>query len=103
MAKLGETKERLTTLGRRQREIADKQAALANQDLEPEAVRHTVAQFTDIWDVLLKRERERIVRLLFKHVDYDGSSGQLKLTFSATGAAVLAADAVSLPQGPPHE
>ena len=95
MAKLAETQERLTTLERRQREVADRRAALDGQDVEPEAVRRALAQFTDLWDVLLTPERERVVRLLIDRVDYAGASGELKITFSATGARRLAADLAS--------
>jgi site-specific DNA recombinase len=95
MAKLTETQERLTTLERRHREVADRQAVLAAQDVDPEAVGRAVAQFTDLWEVLLTPERERVVRLLIDRVDYAGASGELKLTFSATGAKLLAAEVSS--------
>ena len=48
-----------------------------------------------MWGVLLSPERERIVRLLIDRIDYAGSSGELTIHFSPTGAKVLAADAVS--------
>ena len=95
MSKLSETQERLTTLERRQREIAERQVALDGQDVDPEAVRRALGQFTEIWDVLLTPERERIVRLLIDRVDYAGASRELKFTFSATGAKLLAADLAS--------
>jgi site-specific DNA recombinase len=92
MAKLAETQERFTTMERRQREVAGRQAALDNQDVDPADVGRALAQFTDIWEVLLSPERERVVRLLIDRVDYTGTSGELKITFSATGARHLAAD-----------
>jgi len=92
MAKLAETQERLTSMECRQREVADRREALAGQDVEPEAVRRALVRFTDIWDVLLSPERERIVRLLIDRIDYDGPTGQLTFTFSPLGVATLAAD-----------
>ncbi len=95
MAKLAETQERVTTMERRQREVADRRAALAEQEVDPVAVGRALAQFTDIWDVLLTPERERVVRLLIDRVDYDGANGELKISFSATGAKLLAAEIAS--------
>jgi len=89
MAKLAESQERLTTLERRQREIADRTEALDGQDVDPEAVGRALAQFMDLWAVLLSPERERVVRLLIDRVDYTGASGELKITFSPLGVATL--------------
>ena len=91
MAKLAETQERFTTLERRQRVVTERQVALAAQDVDPDAVRRALARFTDLWEVLLSPERERVVRLLIDRVDYNGATGQLKITFSATGATVFVA------------
>jgi site-specific DNA recombinase len=95
MAKLAESQERVVTLERRQRELVERQAALNDQDVDPHAVRTALAQFTDVWDVLLTPERERVVRLLIERIDYGGTTGELKITFSATGARLLAADSTS--------
>jgi site-specific DNA recombinase len=92
MAKLEETQERLTTLESRKREIEQRVAALAAHDVDPEAVGRALAQFSDVWDVLLTPERERVVRLLIERIDYDAPRGELKFTFSATGATLLAAE-----------
>jgi hypothetical protein len=48
MAKLAETQERITVLRCRQREVADRQSALAIQEVEPESVCRALAQFTDV-------------------------------------------------------
>jgi len=92
MAKLAESQERFVTMERRHREVAERLKAVALKAIEPEAIRRALTQFTDVWDVLLTPERERVVRLLIERIDYSGSSGELKLTFSATGARLLAAD-----------
>jgi hypothetical protein len=45
--------------------------------------------------VLLTPELERVVRLLIDRVDYHGTAGELKITFSATGAKLPAAELTS--------
>jgi hypothetical protein len=95
MAKLAETQERFTTLERRQEDIAARQTALDNQDVDPADVGRALAQFTDVWDVLLTPECERVVRLLIDRVDYHGTASELKITFSATGAKLFATEVVS--------
>jgi site-specific DNA recombinase len=91
LAKLSESQERLTLLESRGQEIERRVAALAAQDVDPDAVGLALAQFTELWDVLLAPERERVVRLLVERLDYDG--GNVKFHFSATGAQLLAAEA----------
>jgi site-specific DNA recombinase len=95
MAKLAETQERVTTLNRSQRQIVERMEALAGQDVDPEAVGRVLAQFTDLWDVLLTPERERIVRLLIERVDYDGAACELSFTFSRLGIETLVANVTS--------
>ena len=92
MAKLAETQDRITTSERRQREVADRMVALDRQDVDSVAVRRALVQFTDVWDVLLSPERERIVRLLFDRIDYDGKRGEIRFTFSSLGLSTLAAN-----------
>jgi hypothetical protein len=94
LAKVGEAQERLTTLQGRQREVAARLVALDGQDLDPVAVGRALAQFTDLWDVLLTPERERIIRLLIDRVAYHGVDGELTITFSSTGAKLLAVEIV---------
>jgi hypothetical protein len=93
MAKLAEVQERVINLESRQREIAARRSNLNNHDVDPAAVGHALAQFTHVWDVLLAPEKERVVRLLIEGIDYDG--GELKITFSTTGARLLTADLAS--------
>jgi hypothetical protein len=92
MAKLAETQERLTTSERRQREVADRLTALDGQNVDPAAVGRALARFTNLWDVLLAPERERVVRLLIDQIEYGGASGKLTITFSATGSKLFAAE-----------
>jgi site-specific DNA recombinase len=95
MVKLAATQERLATLERRQHEVTDRLVALDGQDVDPEALRSALAQFTELWEVLLTPERERIVRLLVDRVDYHRADGELRITFSSTGAKLLAGEFAS--------
>ncbi len=89
MARLAEAQERVVALERRQREIGDRRTILATQNVDPEAVGRALATFTDVWDVLLTPERERVVRLLIERIDYDGAAGVASIAFSATGANLI--------------
>jgi site-specific DNA recombinase len=100
MARLAETQERGMTLERRHREVEDRQRALDGQDVDPEVVGRALAQFTDVWGVLLTPERERVVRLLIERIDYAGTDRELKITFSATGARLLSADTATAESTP---
>jgi site-specific DNA recombinase len=95
MAKLADTHERVTTLDRRQGEVAERLVALDCQDVNPAAIGRALAQFTDLWDVLSSPERERIVRLLIDSVDYAGASGELRFNFSPLGVAMFVKDVKS--------
>jgi len=88
MAKLAEAQERIVGLERRQRELADQPE---NRAIDVDAVGRALHEFSELWAVLLAPERERVVRLLIEHLDYDGAT--VKFHFSATGAQLLAAEA----------
>jgi site-specific DNA recombinase len=89
MAKLAEVQERVVGLEQRQREIADRRLGLADQHVDPEAVQRALAQFTDVWDVLLSPERERVIHVLIDRVDFDGETEEISIAFSATGANLI--------------
>ncbi len=95
MAKLAEAQERVVALERRRREIGDQRTSLAAQDVDPEAVGRALAQFTDVWDVLLTPEKERVVQLLIERVDYSGATGIASIAFSATGANLFVTETAS--------
>ena len=65
---------------------------MEDQEVDPDAVGLALSQFTDIWDVLLTPERERVVRLLIERVNFSGASGTLQFVFSAAGARLLATE-----------
>ena len=54
--------------------------------------------FDPIWDVLLDRERYRIMHLLLERIVYDGEKGEIELQFHALGITRLAAEATMVGQ-----
>ena len=92
MAKLAESQGRAVELQRRNTEVAERRDALEAQDVAPEAVGRALAQFTELWGVLLSHERERVVRLLFEQIRYDAATRTLQLTFAPAGLSTLAAE-----------
>ncbi len=82
------TSSRLSSL---QRQLSD----LQDQKIDTEDLTTAVAQFDPIWDVLLPRERTRIARLLIQHVDFDGESGTMGITFQPSGIKALSAEATT--------
>ncbi len=82
------TSSRLSSL---QRQLAD----LQEQKIDTEDLAKAIAQFNPIWDVLLPRERIRIVRLLIQQVDFDGDSGIIGISFQPSGIKTLAAEATT--------
>ncbi len=66
---------------------------LQDQKIDTEDLTKAIAHFDPIWDVLLPRERSRIVRLLIQQVDFDGESGTLGITFQPSGIKTLMAEA----------
>ena len=51
-----------------------------------------------VWDLLLVPERFRILHLLLESVGYDGSTGELELSFYPLGITGLAAEAATIGQ-----
>lgn len=66
---------------------------LQDQKIDTEDLTTALSHFDPIWDVLLPRERTRIVRLLIQQVDFDGESGTLGITFQPSGIKTLMAEA----------
>jgi site-specific DNA recombinase len=69
-------------------------STLQEQEIDAQDLTTSIAQFDPIWDVLLPRERVRIVRLLIQQVDFDGESGTMGITFQPTGIKALMAETV---------
>jgi len=60
------------------------------QTLTREDVVHSLTGFEPIWESLTVREQSRIVQLIVKQVDYDGSTGRVTITFHPDGIKAIA-------------
>jgi site-specific DNA recombinase len=89
---LARAQERTTTIEARVAEVRAEDAGLAGQTVDAADVARALEAFDPIWDVLLTPERERVLRLLVDHVDYDGGTQQLTITWSLAGFGELVAE-----------
>jgi len=78
---------------RRCTEIREKLIALERETIDEADLRSAVAAFDPIWDVLIPRERERIVRLLVEAVWWDRAKDTVKIRFRPAGIRTLAEEA----------
>lgn len=76
--------------------LQHKLSDLQDQKIDTDDLTTAIAHFDPIWDVLLPRERIRIVRLLVRQVDFDGESGTLGITFQPTGIKSLVVEATTV-------
>ena len=56
----------------------------------PVDVASALTGFEPIWESLTVREQSRIVQLIIKQVDYDGSTGRVTITFHPDGIKSIA-------------
>jgi hypothetical protein len=75
----------LESTGSRLGSLQQQLAGQRDQEIDTEDLVTAVSHFEPIWDVLLPRERARIVRLLIRQVDFDGES-TMGITFQPSGA-----------------
>jgi site-specific DNA recombinase len=73
-------------------ELRRQHSTLQTQKIDTADLTTAVGQFDPVWDVLLPRERVRIVRLLIQQVDFDGGTGTMGITFQPSGIKALVAE-----------
>ena len=79
---LSQLEESVAIIDRRLGEIDREVAAIEKSSIDPEHVAATLAEFTDLWDVLYLQERTRIVHLLVESVSFKGDT-DIQIVFSA--------------------
>lgn len=89
-ARLAEVDEHLCRLQERHDEVAEQLAAIATEPVDDAAVREALAQFEELWDELVPRERARVLRLLIAEVRYDAEAGEVTIEFRNNGIRALA-------------
>jgi site-specific DNA recombinase len=88
--RLAELDERNHQLEHRMAELRDELAAVQRDTMSAATIQRAVALFDPVWDLLLVPERFRILHLLLESVVYDGSTGELELSFYPLGITSLA-------------
>ncbi|MFZ9091959.1 MAG: hypothetical protein ACO3FE_17935, partial [Planctomycetaceae bacterium] len=58
--------------------------------IEPDALRHALQDFDEIWNVMPSRHQKRVLQLLIRQIDYDGATGRIALHFHPHGFEGLA-------------
>ncbi|HRT93994.1 MAG TPA: recombinase family protein [Planctomycetota bacterium] len=91
--KLKGLQERLACVERRQTEVNEQLIALERAAINEGSLRAALSLFAPVWEQLFPREQCRIMRLLIKRVDYDGSRGALDVIFRDSGIKALAEEA----------
>jgi site-specific DNA recombinase len=91
--RLGELDDRAGQIERRLCEIRERVIAIERTVIHESDIASALNFFDPVWDALLPRERARVLHLLIERIDYDGRTGDLDLTLSPTGVALLAAEA----------
>ncbi len=73
--------------------VEEEATALEGQRIDPTELKAALASFDPIWAHLEPAEQARVMQLLIGRIDYDGSTGNLVITFRPGGVNTLAADA----------
>ncbi len=92
LTSLETTQGRVTALEARLAEVRAQEATLATQHVDEAAVAQALAEFDELWSVLLIPERERVIRLLVSGIRYDGSTGNLDIDWRLAGFGELAGE-----------
>lgn len=89
VALLADLQTRIHAAERRLTELRDAIAAAENRTIDVAAATQSLAAFDPVWEALTPREKVRVVRLLVERVEYDGSAGQISITFHPHGIGAL--------------
>jgi site-specific DNA recombinase len=90
--RLGELDERAGQIERRLCEIRESVIAIERTTMHESDITTALGFFDPVWDALIPRERARVLHLLIERIDYDGRTGDLDLTLSPAGVALLAGE-----------
>lgn len=73
-------------------------ATLSDQQLSEEELHRAVESFSPVWESLTTQERQRVLRLLIQHVTYTGDTGEIAVTFRATGIKTMETEVATCAQ-----
>jgi len=87
--RLAELQERISTVESRAKEVRDKLLALGRRKVDDREVAQALSLFDPTWETLTSREKARIIHLLIERIEFDGSSGEMSITFRPSGIKTL--------------
>jgi site-specific DNA recombinase len=92
VARLADLQERIGAAERRAEEVRDQLEDTRQRLLDDRNAAEALAAFDPVWARLTPQEQSRLLGLLIRRVDYDGSRGKLTIHFHDTGIQALADD-----------
>lgn len=90
--KLADLQERLRVAELQLGEAEEKRGAIGDAEIDEGDLRAALAAFDPVWEALFPRERERIVKLLFESIEYDGASEEIHFNFRPSGIRALSGE-----------
>ena len=89
-AEVQKAQDRLHKLEVRRAEVAEKQRALAAQQIDEADLSRALEAFAPVWDELWTSEKTRLLNLLIEQVRYHGGTDRLQIDFNFAGISTLA-------------
>lgn len=90
--RLVELEARSGKLGQKVSQVAAEIETLTQSSINPQHLTEALSLFDPIWDVLYPVEQARIIELLIRQIELDGSTYKLAITFRPTGIKSLAGE-----------
>ena len=87
--RIAELQERIATVERRAGEVRDRLVALGRRKVDDHEVAQALRVFDPTWEALVSGEKARIMHLLIERIDFNGGTGDLRITFRDSGIEVL--------------
>ena len=87
---LADLQERIRVAEQRVTGIKDDLATQRAHLINERELKAALSLFNPVWEMLLPREKVRMVRLLVERVGYDGKEGKVAVTFRPSGIKTLA-------------
>lgn len=88
-SRIADLNQRITEAERRLSELARAITDLEADTVSPAEAQATFADFEGLWESLIPREQDRLLKLLLTSVDYDGDAGTVSVTFRPTSIRSL--------------
>jgi site-specific DNA recombinase len=87
--RIAELQERIATVERRAGEVRDRLVALGRRKVDDHEVAAALRVFDPTWEALASGEKARIMHLLIERIDFNGGTGDMRITFRDSGIEVL--------------